>query len=549
MKHYLSRFQDAVVQNWDRLALCNYGGKEYTFGDVAKTIEQYHIIFEELGIKKKDKVAICMPNSAQWANVFLAIGSYGAVMVPILYDFTPESVTHLVEHSEAKFLFIDKKKWDLMDSSHFTHLNMAISVEPEVLYTKTITEQPAEFMERVAKKFAERHPNGFGPNDVHYTTDNLDELAIINYTSGTTSDPKGVMLTNRNISSNIDFGLENIPNGPGDTVLSMLPLAHMFGMAFEFIYPIAGGCTIYFLGKTPTPQILMKGLADVKPYLVLTVPLVVEKIFKNAVIPTISKQPVKFLMSNPITRGLVAKKIREKLLAFFGGNMRVLILGGAALNQDIEKIMQQIKMPYTVGYGMTECAPLIGYHEWKTFKKGSCGTIVDRMEIKIDSANPEKISGEILVKGDNVMMGYYKNEEATKATFTEDGQWLRTGDMGTIDKDGNIFIKGRCKSMILTDSGQNIYPEEIEDKINNLNYVVESIVVERNKQLVALVVPDRKKAEEDGLDEQALIQLMEENRAAVNLQTPAYSKVVKFELMDEPFQKTPKMSIKRFLYK
>ena len=254
-------------------------------------------------------------------------------------------------------------------------------------------------------------------------------------------------------------------------------------------------------------------------------------------------------MSNPITRGLVAKKIREKLLAFFGGNMRVLILGGAALNQDIEKIMQQIKMPYTVGYGMTECAPLIGYHEWKTFKKGSCGTIVDRMEIKIDSANPEKISGEILVKGDNVMMGYYKNEEATKATFTEDGQWLRTGDMGTIDKDGNIFIKGRCKSMILTDSGQNIYPEEIEDKINNLNYVVESIVVERNKQLVALVVPDRKKAEEDGLDEQALIQLMEENRAAVNLQTPAYSKVVKFELMNEPFQKTPKMSIKRFLYK
>ncbi|MBR7115181.1 MAG: AMP-binding protein, partial [Alistipes sp.] len=377
-----------------------------------------------------------------------------------------------------------------------------------------------------------------------YTFSNINDLAIINYTSGTTSSPKGVMLTALNISSNIDFALNNIPVTDTDKIMSMLPLAHMYGMAFEFIYPLCGGGHVFFLGKTPTPTVLMQALADIKPYLLITVPLVMEKIFKNKVMPTLNKPLMRVLTSIPVLNTIIYKKVYTQLMGVFGGNLRSLVLGGAAISFPVEKVMRKIKLPYTVGYGMTECAPLIGYSPWETFRMGSCGRAVTGVEVRIDSSDPANVVGEIQVKGDNVMQGYFKNPEATAATFTEDG-FLRTGDLGIIDKDGNIFIKGRSKCMILTANGQNIYPEEIESKLNSMPHVGESLVVDRKGGLVALVALT---ADDQNADKEEMAAIMEQNRVELNRSLPAYGKIAKVEIIEGGFEHTPKQSIKRFLY-
>lgn len=403
-------------------------------------------------------------------------------------------------------------------------------------------------MKSIEDKFSARYPHGFGPSDVSYPTGNDKEIALINYTSGTTSTPKGVMIRYESISSNIEFGLDFMPCSFGETMVSMLPLAHMYGMAFEFLYPLCGGVHVYFLGKTPTPSLLLGAMAAVKPYLVVTVPLVMEKVFKGSILPVLKKPAVRLLTKIPGVNGIIFKKIREKIMSAFGGNVRMIIMGGAALNPEVEAWFRKFRLPYTVGYGMTECAPLLGYEHWTKFAPKSCGKCVERVEVRIDSEDPQHVVGEIQARGTNIMSGYYKNPEATEAAFTSDG-WLRTGDLGVIDAQGNIFIRGRSKSMILTSNGQNIYPEEVEAAVNNQPYVIESVVVDRGAKLVALVYLDKDRLAADGIGEDSLKQVTDSLMSAVNRSMPSYSKLAKVEVVDRPFEKTPKMSIKRFLYK
>ncbi len=559
--HFLYYLQRSIRNSWNEPALTNYKGTTYTYGQVAVNIARYHILFEKLGIRKGDHIAICARNSAEWGIVFLAVTSYQAVAVSLLNDFTPDSIQSLTEHSESVLLFTENEKWEKMNPETFTRLRFAFSIPDRRLLwaadniaSGNITSPSDEFCDPEIlsgewnKWFDEAYPRGFSPKDVNYPTNNFEDLALINYTSGTTSTPKGVMLSYGNLSSNIEFGQWGIPNYPGESIVSMLPLAHMYGLAFEFLYQLAGGCHVVFLGKLPSPNILFKAFAEVKPYMIVTVPLVIEKVFKASVFPTLENPKMKWLMKIPLLKDLVYRRIHDKILLAFGGELRYMIIGGAAINAEVEDLMKSIRLPYTVGYGMTECGPILGYTDWKRFRKGSCGRAVHRMALRIDSEDQSRTVGEIQAKGDNVMMGYYKNEEATKAAFTADG-WLRTGDLGVIDSKGNIFIRGRSKNMILSSNGQNIYPEEIEDKLNNQPYVVESIVVERDKKIVALVFPDRTRVSQEALDENGLSKIMEDNRLKLNLLLPNYSKISKIELVNEEFEKTPKRSIKRFLYK
>lgn len=541
MRHYLEILRESMLAKWDKQAVSDYKGKDFTFADIATQIVRLHEVFEAVGVKPGDKIALSAKNSAHWAIAFFASVTYRAVAVPLLHEFLPEQTAGLVDHSESVVLFTESKNWETMPKEVMPQLKAAIDLENfKALYAKDID------LEAVIAKAYENTPATIAYEKRHealsFKTGDLEDLTIINYTSGTTSSPKGVMLTARSISSNIEFALNHIPIQDGDNIISMLPLAHMYGMAFEFIYPICGGGHTYFLGKTPTPTVLMQALAEVKPYLLITVPLVMEKIFKGKVMPTLQKPAMRVLTSIPGVKNIIYGKVREKLLTTFGGNLRSIVLGGAALNPAVEKVMKAVKLPYTVGYGMTECAPLIGYAPWDTFRKGSCGRIVTNMEVRIDSKNPQQVVGEIQVKGANVMQGYFKNPEATAATFTEDG-YLKTGDLGIIDKGGNIFIKGRSKCMILSANGQNIYPEEVECVLNSLPYVAESLVVDRKGKLVALVATT-----EDKLSKEELAEAMEQNRIALNAQMPAYSKVTKIEILEEGFQHTPKHSIKRFLY-
>ncbi|HHV04307.1 MAG: AMP-binding protein [Bacteroidales bacterium] len=545
--HYLEYIGNSIVKAWDMPAMTNYKKNSFTYGEIAEHVARYHILFEKIGLKKGDKVALCGPNSAEWGIAFLAVTTYEAVAVPLLNDFLSDSVMTLTDHSESRIFFVSREIWEKVDIARMPLLEVVICLEDSsILFAK----YPAvtEVRTRLDDLFKEKYPAGFGPGQVHYPTDNLDDLALINYTSGTTSAPKGVMLTYRNISSNIQFGQSEIPNGPGDTLVSMLPMAHMYGMAFEFLYQLAGGTQVFFLGKVPSPKVLLDALATVKPYMMITVPLVVEKIFKSSVFPTIRKPIIRSIMKVPGLASIIHKQIRQKLLYAFGGKMRNLIIGGAAINQEVEDLMKAIKLPYTIGYGMTECGPLLAYEDASRFVKGSCGKPVHRMSLRVDSDNPCAIVGELQARGDNVMMGYYKSPETTAAAFTKDG-WLRTGDLGLIDKDNNVFIKGRSKNLIIGANGQNIYPEEIEDKLNNQPYVVESIVVERDKKLVALVFPDYNRVSQESLDSMNLAQLMEENRMRLNMLLPIFSRIHKIELQPEAFEKTPKRSIKRFLYK
>ncbi|MGN0202077.1 MAG: AMP-binding protein [Candidatus Cryptobacteroides sp.] len=537
MKHYLKKLEETTNRHWGKLSLCNIDGECFTYGEVAKKIEELHLLFEILGVAKGDKVAICAGNSARWAVSFWAVNTYEAVAVPILADFPPETLQMLINHSDSVLLFTDKSVWESLDSSAMPSLKAAVNVKDFSLLHCSDPEADCG-TEHISDLFNARFPAGFKAGDAHYPDGNEDALAIINYTSGTTSDPKGVMLTYGALSDTDEFSNVHFPNTPEDSIVSMLPLAHMYGLAIEFIHPNVDGVTVWFLGKTPTPAKLLKAMSQVRPYMVITVPLVMEKIYFKSIKPVLEKPAVKTLLRVPGLGKLVYSIVRKKVNASFGGKVRMYIMGGAALNPEVEKCFHDIRLQYMVGYGMTEACPLLGWETWEKFVPGSCGKAVH--EMRIDSSDPATVPGEIQVRGANMTIGYYKNPAATAAAFTPDG-WFRTGDIGLMDADGNIFIRGRAKSMILTASGQNIYPEEIEKLLSDLPDVEESLVVERKGRVVALVypalcgrIPDRVFASEI--------------QDAVNRHLPAYSRISKVEFVDEPFEKTPKMSIRRYLY-
>ena len=547
-KHFFEYFNQRIPENWNEPALTDFDGTtNYTYGEMAQKMAHLQLLLENAGLSKGDKVVICSKNRANWAVAFLAIAANRGVIVSIMDAFVGKDIEKLVNHSDAKAMFADEQVWEKIDIKNTPSIDLVLSTEAfDLLYAKSA--QQTKAYHSVEELFAEKYPNGYTQKDVNFPTDNLDDLMIINYTSGTTSDPKGVMLTYRNLSANVHYSQETIPNHAGWSEVCMLPLAHMFGLAIEFLYQVAGGCHVYFLSKTPSPSILMKAFATAHPYMILTVPLVIEKIFKSKIFPILNKPVVKVLWNTPGINKIIGKKIYDQLMAAFGGKLIYLITGGAALNQEVEKVLKKINFPFCVGYGMTECGPLICYEHWQKFVLTSCGKVVDRNEVKIDSEDPQHVVGEILVKGEHVMTGYYKNEEATKEALDEEG-WLHTGDLGLMDKDGNLYIKGRSKAMILGSNGQNIYPEELEDKINNQTAVVESVVVKRDSQLVALVFPDYKLEGRPELGGKTLEETMQENLVKVNKQLPAYARISSIELVNEEFKKTPKRSIRRFLYK
>ena len=529
--------------NWNSLAMADIDGEnKYTYAELAAAIAKLHVTWRECGIKEGDKIALCGRNCANWGLLFLAAESYKAVVVSILPDFTAEGIYSLVDHSEAILLYVGPNVLKKIDPKQMKGLKATIFMDD-----MTIVEANATFrkkFEGADAAFQKAYPKGVQLSDVNYPIDNYDDLAIINYTSGSTGNPKGVMLTHLNLSGNVEFAHTRIPHKKGDKVLSMLPIAHMFGLMFEFIYQVCEGAEVHFLTQAPTPSVLMKAFAQVKPFMILTVPLVVEKIIKKGVLPKISSPAAKIMWKTPLLNKVIRGKVKEGLDKTFGGQLRYLIIGGAALNGEVEQVLHDIKFQYCVGYGMTECGPLISYEDWWAYAFHSCGKELPQCHVRIDSEDPTSKDGEIQVKGINVMKGYYKNEEATKAVFTEDG-WMRTGDLGVLDKDGNIYIHGRSKNMILGPSGQNIYPEELEDKLNSMPGVVESIIVDRDHKLVALVYPD---PSAEMMSAKTLSQLMEENRLAVNKNLPQYSQISSVELVAQEFEKTPKRSIKRYLY-
>ena len=539
MDHFLKTFEEVTRSQWDRPALTNFHGKSYTHAEMAQEIARLHRLYRELGIQPGDKVAIAAKNSAQWAIALLASFTYHAVVVPILADFTPQNIQALTGHADSSLLFTDQKIFAAMQPAEIAGLKAVLNLEDfSMLYAAD--DATAEAIKRAAEAPDEK----LTPDMIHYASDNMDEMVIINYTSGTTGNPKGIMLNARSLSANIIYGQTNIPNRPGETAISMLPLAHMYGLTFEFLYTFLGGCHLYFLGKMPTPTVLMQAFAEIKPYILITVPLVLEKIVKSKVMPALSKAPLRQLKYIPIINSMIYKAIGKKIMQFFGGNIRTIPIGGAAMNPTIEKLLRRMRIPVTVGYGMTECGPLISYADWTIAKPGCCGRIVNHLDIRVDSTDPQNIAGELQVKGDGVMLGYYKNPEATAAAFTADG-WLRTGDLGTIDKEGNISIRGRSKCMILSSSGQNIYPEEIEGRINAMDHINESLVLERDHRLVALISLN---AEEGDPILQDVQGFAENLRQQLNLELPSYSQISKVEVLADGFVHTPKHSIKRYLY-
>lgn len=544
---FIQYIEQSIKNNWDKPSLTDFKGATSSYKDVARKIEKLHILFEHSNIRKGDKIALCSRNMSTWGIAFLATLTYGAVAVPILNEFKPDNIHHIVNHSEARLLFVGDVVWENLDESAMPDIDGAIRIEDFSLRhsnKKSLTEARERLNELFGKKFPER----FMAENVKYNYDRPDELAMINYTSGTTSSSKGVMLPYRSLWTNLKFALGVFGLTPGEQIVSMLPMAHMYGLAFEFIYEFASGMHIHFLSRTPSPKIIADAFAEVKPNLIITVPLVIEKIIKKRIFPTIEKPHMKILMNIPIINDKIRDTIRQKVIQAFGGKFKELIVGGAALNKEVESFLRSIRFPYTVGYGMTECGPLLSYDDWQTFKQGSCGKAVPRVELRIDSDDPQHVVGEILAKGDCVMTGYYKNPEATAAALDKEG-WLHTGDLGLIDADGYLFIKGRCKNMILGPSGQNIYPEEIEDRLNNMLYVTESIVVEQEGKLVALVYPDFDAVNANQISDTDLPKILETNLKELNHLLPAYSQISRIKIYNEEFEKTPKRSIKRFLYK
>ena len=546
-KSFIALLEKSIKKNWDANSLTDYKGVTYQYKDVARKIEKLHIIFEESGVKPGDKIAICGRNMSHWGVTFLATVTYGAVIVPILHEFKPDQVHNIVNHSEAKLLFVGDVVWEGLDESAMPDLEGVILVNDFSLLVSR-TEKLTYAREHLNELFGKKFPKNFRKEHINYYKDSPEELLVLNYTSGTTSFSKGVMIPARALWSNMMFAFNALTMKSGDRLVSMLPMAHMYGLAFEFLYQFCAGVQVFFLTRMPSPKIILQAFAEVKPTLVIAVPLIIEKIIKKNVLPKLETPTMKFLMHVPLLNDKIRAKVREQLMNAFGGEFYEIVVGGAAFNQEIEAFMRSIDFPYTVGYGMTECAPLICYEDWKKFKPGSCGKAVTNMEVKVLSADPANIPGEIICRGDNVMLGYYKNEEATKEVIDADG-WMHTGDLGVIDEEGNVTIKGRSKNMLLGPSGQNIYPEEIEDKLNNMPYVNESIVIQAlDGKLAALIYPDFELAFANGMSEKQVEEQMEANRVAVNQQIAAYEQIARVKIYHEEFEKTPKKSIKRFLY-
>ncbi|MBP5550297.1 MAG: AMP-binding protein [Bacteroidales bacterium] len=537
--------QESIKKNWDRPALSNYQGATLCYRDVARRVAKLQIAFEQCGLKKGDKVAICSRNQANWGVSFLAALTYGAVPVPILHEFKPGNIHYLVNHCEAKVLFVDDVIWEGLSADEMPDLQVIVQINTfKFLYART--QELADVREHLNESFGKKYPNNFGPEDLNYYEDSADELAMINYTSGTSGFSKGVMIPYRAIFSNVQFACGAEPQmGPNSEVVAMLPSAHMYGFMFEFIFEMCVGSHVHFLTRVPSPKIIMQAFSEIKPNVIIAVPLIIEKIYKSKLKPILDRNKMFFHI--PILDKMILKKIRTELVNTFGGRFEEVILGGAAFNPEVEAFFKRISFPYTVGYGMTECAPIISYVHWDKTRLGSCGKAAINNEIRIDSEDPENIPGEVQVRGANVFLGYYKNEEATANSFTEDG-WFRTGDMGVMDDEGYLYLRGRSKCMILGPSGQNIYPEELEAVINNLTYVVDSLVVEEDGGLTALIYPDYHQGELDGMSRAQLEKRLTDAMPEVNREIPNYAKIKKFEFMPEDFERTPKRSIKRYLY-
>lgn len=546
-RDFIANIEQSIIKHWDLDALTDYQGVTLQYKDVARKIEKLHILFENAGIVPGDKIALCGRNSAHWAVAFLATLTYGAVCVPILHEFKAAQVHDIVNHSEARILFAGDQTWPSMDEKEMPRLEGVINIADYQLLVSR-TERLTEARERLNEYFGKKYPKYFRTEHIAYRHSDGEAVALINYTSGTTSNSKGVLVPYRALWSNYDFACQvlgkHMEEGKA-RVVSMLPMAHMYGMAFEFIFEFLIGAHIYYLTRIPSPKIIFQAFSEIKPHVIISVPLIIEKIIKKVVMPKLQTPSMKILLNVPIINHQILNKVREQLIEAFGGNFYEVIIGGAAFNSEVETFLHKIGFPFTVGYGSTECAPIIAYSDWQEFVPGSCGKVAPRMEIKIDSPDPQNVVGEVLARGENVMLGYYKNEEATAETL-RDG-WYHTGDLGVMDEKGNLYLKGRSKNMLLGPSGQNIYPEEIEDKLNTLPYVSECVVIQKEDKLAALIYPDFEEAEKDGVTEN-LPQIMEQNREELNKQIPAYEQIVAVKIVKEEFEKTPKRSIKRFLY-
>jgi long-chain acyl-CoA synthetase len=537
--------EQSISGNWEIEALSNYREKGYTYKDIAEKILKFHIFFRESGLREGDKIALVGRNAANWCVVYLAAITYGAVIVPVLPDFKPDDLTNLINHSDATLLFIDEKIYETLEQNKIPAISFVISLEDFSIITAAI-QSSKESYQSLDEKFAKAYPV-LNKEDIKFSDIGNDKLAVISYTGGTTGFSKGVMLSHGSLSANVRYAQTHMPLKPGDPLVSFLPLAHTYGCAFEFLFPFTIGCHITILSKTPSPQIIIQAFKEIRPTLILSVPLVIEKIFKNQLLPVISKPGMKVMLAIPGINRIIRKKIREKLVDTFGGRFHEIVIGGAAFNPEAERFFRKIGFRFTVGYGMTECGPLISYTSWDTTKLGGSGKPVDTLEVTIDSSDPLKEVGEIIVRGENVMMGYYKNENATREMIDEDG-WMHTGDLGVMDKESNIFIKGRSKSMLLGPSGKNIFPEEIEAVINNMDYIAESLVISEDNKLIALTYPDYEKMKADNISEEELLKILDQTRKTVNERLPDFMGVHKFRIHPEEFAKTPKRSIKRFLY-
>ena len=543
---FIALIEQSIKTNWYLNALTDYKGITLQYRDVARKIEKIHILLENAGIEKGDKIAICGRNSAHWTVTYLAVITYVAVVVPILHEFKADQVHNIVNHSEARLLFVGDQIWENLNEAAMPHLEGIIELK-DFGVPVSRSEKLAYARDHLNEIFGHKFPCRFRPDDISYEKEKSEDLAIINYTSGTTGYSKGVMLPYRSILSNVLYCKEKIGLKAGDSVVSMLPLGHVFGMTFDFLYGFTAGAHLWFLTRMPSPKIIAESFAEIRPRVIACVPLIVEKIFKKNILPKVDNKLGKLLLHVPIISDKIKELIKQKAMEVFGGNFIEIIIGGAPFNAEVEAFLKMIDFPYTIAYGMTECGPIICHSHWTELKLASCGKVAARMEAKVLSPNPSAIAGELVCRGANLMLGYYKNEEATRQVIDTEG-WLHTGDMATIDEDGNVFIKGRCKNLLLTSSGQNIYPEEIESKLNNMPYVSESLIILQQDKLVGLIYPDSDDAFAHGLSQSDLVRVMEENRLELNKQLPAFSQIARFKLYPEEFEKTAKKSIKRFLY-
>jgi long-chain acyl-CoA synthetase len=543
---FVAYVESSIKKNWNLPALSDYNGERLSYADTGNYILKFHLLFDRMGIKKGDKIALVGKNSARWASVYLSVVSYGAVIVPILPDFKPDDIQSIINHSDSLLLFSSDAIFQSVDPIKLPAIQAIISLNTFELF-HTSSDAMRSLVENLDVEFVRNYPLGLKAENFTLPAIGNEELAVISYTSGTTGFSKGVMLQHNSLAANVRYAQNNMPLIPGDPIVSFLPLAHSYGCAFEFLFPFSIGCHITILTKTPSPQIVIQAFGEVKPRLILSVPLVIEKIYKTRILPSINKFPISLLLKIPLVNILIHKKIRKSLMQVFGGNFAEIVIGGAAFNIEAETFFKKVKLPFAVGYGMTECGPLISYAPWTVNKIGASGQKVDTLDVIIDSPDPEKIVGEIVLRGENAMTGYYKNPEATREIIDEEG-WLHTGDLGLIDKEGFIFIKGRCKSLILGSNGKNVYPEEIEATINNKEYITESLVVHRDEKLVALVYPDADRVAANNITKDELVKILEQYRREINTSVPSYMKVARFEIHPEEFVKTPKRSIKRYLY-